>query len=164
MENHTVMQLKAIAKDRGVRVYYKLRKVKLIHALEAARLVEQKSHIFDESIPNDPTPVLQPTPWRPSNVTPIPKVVDKLLESFKNKIKKMYEKRDTLFQQTQSKSALESFAIQNEIKGLNGYDPESFLLKSEQPITKFMINTQQTKVKLILSYMMKKVDLKVEKL
>ena len=108
MENHTVMQLKAIAKERGARGYYKLRKVELIHALEAARLVELKSNIFDEPIPNDPTPVLQPTPWRSSNVTtkdkqnikqrikdfvewllnyipPKPKVVDKVLESFKNK-------------------------------------------------------------------------------
>ena len=69
MENHTVMPLKAIAKERGVRGYYKLRKVKLIHALEAARLVEQESNILDVPIPNDPTPVLQPTPWRPSNAS-----------------------------------------------------------------------------------------------
>ena len=62
MDNYTVVQLKAIAKEQGIRGYYKLRKVQLIHSLEAARLVEQKSNIFDESIPNDPTPVLQPTP------------------------------------------------------------------------------------------------------
>ena len=72
----------------------------------------------------------------------------------------MYEKRDTLFQPTQSKSALKNFAIQHEIKGLNGYEPESFLLNSKHPITNLMINTRQTKVKLILSCMMEKVDLK----
>ena len=69
MENHTVVQLKAIAKDRGIRGYYKLRKAELIHDLEATRLVEQKSNIFDEPMPNDLTPVLQPKPWRPSNIT-----------------------------------------------------------------------------------------------
>ena len=62
------MPLKAIAKERGIRGYYKLRKTELIHALEAARLVEQKSNIFDEPIPNDPTLVLQPTSWRASNI------------------------------------------------------------------------------------------------
>ena len=42
MVNHTVVQLKAIEKERGIRGYYKLRKAELIHALEATRLVEQK--------------------------------------------------------------------------------------------------------------------------
>ena len=118
MENHTIVQLKAIAKERGIKGYYKLRKAELIHALEARRLVEQKSNIFDEQIPTDPTPILQPTPWRPTNfnvkskhnitnlvtkgmqkikdfgnwllnyIPPKPKVVDKVLETFKNKIKK----------------------------------------------------------------------------
>ena len=116
MENHTVVQMKAIAKGRGLRRYYKLRKAELMRVLEATRLVEQKSNIFDEPIPNDSTPVLQPTPWRPSNITtkvkqniknfftkgmqkikdfgewllnyipPKSKVVEKVLESFKNKI------------------------------------------------------------------------------
>ena len=68
--------------------------------------------------------------------------------------------RDTTFQLKESKSALKTFAIQYRIDGSNGYDPESFLLNSKQPITNLMINTQQTKVKLILSCIMKKADLK----
>ena len=75
-------------------------------------------------------------------------------------MKKIYEKRDSLFQSTQTKSALKTFAIQYRIKGSNGYDPESFLLNSKEPITNLMINTRQTKVKLILSCMMAKVHLK----
>ena len=57
MENHTIVQLKAIAKERGIKGYYKLRKAELINSLEATRLVEQKNSIFHEPIPNDPTPV-----------------------------------------------------------------------------------------------------------
>ena len=68
MNNNAVKQLKAIAKERGIKGYCKLRKAELINALQATRLVEQNSSIFDEQIPNDPTPVLQPTPCRPSNV------------------------------------------------------------------------------------------------
>ena len=67
-----------------------------------------------------------------------------------------------MFQPTQTKSALKNFAIQYRIKGSNGYDPESFLLKSQQHIINLMINTRQTKLKLILSCMMEKVDLKNE--
>ena len=37
-----IEELRAIANERCIRGYYKLRKVELIHALEAARLVEQK--------------------------------------------------------------------------------------------------------------------------
>ena len=46
MDNHAVVQLKAIAKERGIRGYFKIRKVELIHALEAARLVEKKVKYF----------------------------------------------------------------------------------------------------------------------
>ena len=36
----------------------------------------------------------------------------------------MYEKRDTLFQPKQSKSALKNFAIKYRMKGSKGCDPE----------------------------------------
>ena len=44
-----------------------------------------------------------------SYIPPKPKVVDKVLESFKNKIKNIYEKRDSLFQPKQIKSGLKNF-------------------------------------------------------
>ena len=65
-----------------------------------------------------------------------------------------------MFQPTETKSALIHFAIQYRIKESNGYDPESFLLISKEPITNLMINTRQTKVKLILSCTREKIDLK----
>ena len=68
MENRTVVPLKVIAKERGIRGFYKLRNAELIHTLEVTRLVEHKSNIFDEPISNDPTLVFQPTSWRPSNI------------------------------------------------------------------------------------------------
>ena len=58
MDNHTVVQLKAIAQERGIIGYYKLRKAELILALEASTIVEQASNIFDESNPNNSTPIL----------------------------------------------------------------------------------------------------------
>ena len=204
MNNNTVKQLKAIAKERDIKGYYKLIKAELISALEATRLVEQKSSIFDEPIPNDPTPVLQPTRWRSSNfvekskqniktfagknmqntkqfftkgmqkikdfgewllnyIPPKPKVVDKMLESFKNKIKKLYNKRDTSFQLKESKSALKKFAIQYRIDGKDWIDPDLFVVNAKQSIAYFLINRQQIEVKLIVSCMIEKVDLKVVK-
>ena len=80
------------------------------------------------------------------------KVVDKVIESFKNKIKNV-RNRDTLFQLTQSKSALKNFAIQRQNKRSNEYDPESFLLNSKKPITNPYDPHKTTKVKLILSRM-----------
>ena len=70
MENHIVVQLKSLAKQRGIKGYYKLRKAELIQALEAHQIVNEQvilKFFLDESIPDDPTPVLQPTPWRRSN-------------------------------------------------------------------------------------------------
>ena len=134
MKNHTVVQLKAIAKERGIRGYYKLRKAELIHALEATKLVEQKNNIFHEPIPNDPTLILQKcrykkqakdkkkiyfyygyaidkdfSEWLLNYISPKPKVVDNVFESFKNKIKKNYKKRDSLFQNNTDQTCFEEF-------------------------------------------------------
>ena len=71
------------------------------------------SAILDDPILDDKSPVLQPTPnfiaksiqkikdfgeWLLDYNSPKPRVVDEDLESFKNLIKKLYNKRDTSFQ------------------------------------------------------------------
>ena len=55
---------------------------------------------------------------------------------------------------------MKKFAIQYRIDGKYGFDPDLFLVITKQPITNLLINRQQTKVQLILSCIMEKVDLK----
>ena len=60
----------------------------------------------------------------------------------------------------ESKSAFKKFAIQYRIHGKDWIDRDLFLVNTIQSITILLINRRQTKVKLILSCMMEKVDLK----
>ena len=69
-------------------------------------------------------------------------MVDKALESFKNLIKKLYNKRCTSFQLRETKSALKKFAIQYRVDGKDWIDTDLFLLNFKQPITNLMINTR----------------------
>ena len=88
------------------------------------------SAILDDSILDDKTPVVQPAPnciaksiqqikdfeeWLLDYIPLKPKVVDEARESFKNLIKKLYNKRDTFFQLKESKSALKHFVMQYRI-------------------------------------------------
>ena len=59
----------------------------------------------------------------------------------------------------ESKSALKKFAIQYLIDGKDGFDPDLFLVNAKHSIS-VLIKRRQYKVKLIISSMMKKVDLK----
>ena len=87
-------------------------------------------------------------------------MVGEALEWFKNLIKKLYNKRDTSFHFKESKSAVKIFAMQYRVDGKDWIDPDVFLVNAKQYITNLLINRRQTKVKLILSCMMEKVDLK----
>ena len=103
------------------------------------------SSILAESILDDNTPVLQSRPkfiaksmqeikdfgnWLLDYIPPKPKVVDEALESFKNIIRKMYNKKETSFQLKESKSALKTFAIQYRIDGKHGLDSDLFLVNA----------------------------------
>ena len=87
-------------------------------------------------------------------------MVDEALDQYKILIKKLYNKRDTSFQLKESKSALNKLAMQYRIDGKDWIDPDLFLVNAKQSITNLLIKRRQTKVKLILSCMMEKVDLK----
>ena len=128
MDNITVIKLKALAKQRGIKGYYKLRKAELIQKFEVYPDVNEQvlipgleiprnttrsvntSAIVDDPILDDKTPVLQSTPnfiaksiqqikdfgkWLLDYISPKPKMVDEALESFKNLIKQLCNKRDT---------------------------------------------------------------------
>ena len=55
MNNLTVVELKAIAKQRGIKGYYKLRKAALIHKLEALPEVNEQVLIRGLKIPRNAT-------------------------------------------------------------------------------------------------------------
>ena len=110
------------------------------------------SAIFDDPILDDKIPVFQPKhqilllkAYKKSNIPPKPKVVDKALESFKNLIKKLYNKRDTSFQLKESKSALKKFAVQCLIDGKHWIDFDLFQVNAKQSKTNKLINTRETK-------------------
>ena len=73
-------------------------------------------------------------------------MIDKELESFKNLIKKLYNKRDTSFQLKESKSTLKKFAMQYRIDEKDWIDPDLFLVNDKHSTTNLLINRRQTKV------------------
>ena len=157
MNNITVIELLAIAKQRGIKGYYKLRKAELIYILQdvneqvlipGLKIPRNTTNsvntnaILDEPVLNDNTPVLKPTQkfiakskqkikdcWNCllDYIPPNPRVVDEALQSIKNQTKKLYNKRDTSFQLKESKSALKKFAIQYPIDEAYWIDPDLFL-------------------------------------
>ena len=151
MESHTVTQLKSMAKAQGLRGYSKLRKAELVQLLSNHPVrvpgPRRRWGPMDDDIPDIGVTPLQPTPatpvpkprtqlmefkkklaefgeWLLSHVPPKPKVVDSIINSFKQQVMKLYKKP---FKAEECKSALRKFTTQYTIEGREGYDPQSFL-------------------------------------
>ena len=77
METNTVIQLKSIAKQRGLHRYSNLRKAELIE------LLTEEKPILDLPVPKVDFPVLQPTPYKRT----IP-ALRELSQNIVNKVKK----------------------------------------------------------------------------
>ena len=134
-ENNTVIKLKDLAKQRGIKGY--LRKAELIQKLEDVNVQVlipvleilrnttgsvNTSAILDDLILGDNTPVLQPTPkfipksrqkikncgnWLLDYIPSKPKVVDEALEWLKNLIKKLYNKSENFIRMKSVKICVE---------------------------------------------------------
>ena len=90
------------------------------------------------------------------------KPVNEKLEAFKAKINKLYDNKDTrdTFEVEESKSALKKFAVQYIIKGKSGYDPKRFLSAVKESVKNLLKNNSKTKVKMILTCIMERTDIK----
>jgi len=106
METKTVKELREIAKERGLRGYYKLHKAELIDAIN-------KAHLLDAPVPNIQVPILEPTAYQPPKTTlskvtshiksfadwllsyvpePIKRPINEKLEALKSTVSKLFGK------------------------------------------------------------------------
>ena len=69
MENLKVKDLKALAKERGIKGYYRMRKAELIQALTPVGDPPQLQNIMDQPIPEIDIPILEPS--KPSNTSKV---------------------------------------------------------------------------------------------
>ena len=69
MENLKVKDLKALAKERGIKGYYRMRKAELIQALTPVGDPSQPQNIMDQPIPEIDIPILKPS--KPANTSKV---------------------------------------------------------------------------------------------
>ena len=165
-----VPELRAIAKERGLKGYSRLRKNELIKML---------GNVLDDPVPKIDVPILVPTKasaveppstlknkfnewfnWLVDHIPPKRKI-DEALESFINKVKRFYKKED-VFELKESKSALKKFTTQYIIHGKDGYDPLTFLKIVKPEVIKLLKDTRSIKVKMVLKCMMQKYDMETD--
>ena len=81
MENLKVKDLKALAKERGIKGYYRLRKAELIQALTPVGDPSQPQNIMDQPIPEIDIPILEPS--KPANLSKVSQLKNLALNAAK---------------------------------------------------------------------------------
>ena len=173
-QDKTVVQLKALARERGLKRYSKLKKADLI------QLLNVPASLLDEDIPQiglpDPVqPVQAPFPktktplskpleklkqfeeWLFSYIPPRPRVLDATFNALKQKVMSLYKKS---FEVKESESALGGFTTKYTIEGQAGYDPNTFFNKVKESVIDLFQSNPSTKVMLSLKCVMERQDIK----
>ena len=89
MENLKVKDLKALAKERGIKGYYRMRKAELIQALTPVGDPSQHQNIIDQPIPEIDIPILKPSqPKNLSKVSQLKNLASKAAKPVKSEINK----------------------------------------------------------------------------
>ena len=89
MENFKVKDLKALAKERGIKGYYRMRKAELIQALTPVGDPSQLQNIMDQPIPEIDIPILEPSkPENTSKVSQLKNLASKAAKPVKREINK----------------------------------------------------------------------------
>ena len=172
----TVKELRALAKNAGLRGYSRMRKAELVTFLEENYILSR--NILDAPVPNIGTSILQPTSYVPPAPLqqqqqqqqpqqdwsfldvpqPAPRRSDRL-KKLQKSIKELYKQKEKPFEINETESALNRFATQYKIDGRSGYEPKTFLAATKQPVVNLLVKNRQTKVVLVLRCMMEKTNL-----
>ena len=174
LQDQTVVELKVLARERGLKRYSKLKKADLI------QLLNIPASLRDEDVPPiglpDPVqPVQAPFPktktplskpleklkqfgeWLFSYIPPKPKVLDTTFNALKQKVMSLYKKS---FEVKESESALRGFTTKYTIEGQAGYDPNTFFNEVKESVIDLFKSNPSTKVMLSLKCVMERQDIK----
>ena len=181
MENLKVKDLKALAKERGIKGYYRLRKAELIEALTPVGDHTQPQNIMDQPIPEIDIPILEPS--KPANLSKVSQlknlasnaakpvkreinkfadwIISKVPEPIKNtvneRVDSLKERVNRIFKRydnltpKEHKTAIKGYFKTFRVNGVDGMDEKTFINIVKPRVINLIKSKGSIKVKLILT-------------
>ena len=174
---NTVVQLKYMAKERGLKGYSRLRKAELIHFINDARPIPAPRTLVPKPIPA-PIPnriiaamntyvkttfveIKKAFDWGKKSTLDVGSFITNKLTGLIGWAKTSTKEKPSPsgYELKESKSALRRFTTQYAIEGKDGYDPQTFMRDVRQAVINLLRKNRRIKVKLILRCNMEKISL-----